>query len=263
MELEKMHYDSENDEYFDLDGHDEEHRYKIVKCDERYLVSDSGEVYGPKGVPLKPWKNKHGHEYVGIGKKSKLVHRLMAEAFIPNYSDGNIVRHLNDISDDNQIENLAWGTVEDNVHDCIENGHFRYFSHSDILKATEARKHPVVCTNLKDGSIYEFDSIAEASANLGVNGGRIQSAAAGPNRAVNGFNVQYKDCYTPIDISNYKYSRHRADIIATNVINGEVRKLKGQTETASALGMSVSAVCMVLSGKMDSAKSWTFKYAEE
>lgn len=58
----------------------------------------------------------------GDRNREELVHRLVAEAFIPNPDDLPLVRHLNDIKSDNRVENLAWGTHSDNMADSIRNG---------------------------------------------------------------------------------------------------------------------------------------------
>lgn len=63
-------------------------------------------------------------------RKTVQVHRLMAEAFLPNPGRLPIVRHLNDIPYDNRIENLSWGTYSDNGHDMVRNG-LHYFAKRD------------------------------------------------------------------------------------------------------------------------------------
>lgn len=59
-----------------------------------------------------------------IGKKKVLlvIHRQVAIHFIANPENYKIVRHLNDIKNDNRVENLAWGTFKDNRQDGIANG---------------------------------------------------------------------------------------------------------------------------------------------
>lgn len=57
--------------------------------------------------------------------KNHEVHRLMAEAFIPNPNGLPMVRHLNDIKTDNRLENFAWGTAKDNGEDAVRNGRVR------------------------------------------------------------------------------------------------------------------------------------------
>ena len=55
-------------------------------------------------------------------RKTFLVHREMAKAFIPNPNNLPLVRHLNDDKLDNRLENLAWGTWSDNMADALRNG---------------------------------------------------------------------------------------------------------------------------------------------
>jgi hypothetical protein len=51
---------------------------------------------------------------------SRSVHRLVADAFLPNPNKLPIVMHLNDNPFDNRVENLKWGTQKDNIQDAIK-----------------------------------------------------------------------------------------------------------------------------------------------
>lgn len=59
----------------------------------------------------------------GPNKKDIPVHRLVAKAFLPKPLRGcTYVRHLNGLAWDNSVENLAWGTPEDNGRDARAHG---------------------------------------------------------------------------------------------------------------------------------------------
>lgn len=87
----------------------------------KYEISNTGRVksyYGPRGdyriAYLKPRIGKQGYYFVNLTKnkkiKSKKIHRLIAEAFIPNPFNKAEVNHINGIKTDNNIDNLEWTT---------------------------------------------------------------------------------------------------------------------------------------------------------
>ena len=84
--------------------------YKFIN-DYPYLVFSDGKIYSLKNhLFLKPSKNKKGYLkvklYNGNQKCCKFVHRLVAEYFLPNYSNDLQVNHINENKEDNRFENL-------------------------------------------------------------------------------------------------------------------------------------------------------------
>lgn len=101
---------------------------KPIKGYENYSISKTGEVTNTNtGRVLKACLNGIGYYHVSLHKdgkqKSVKLHRLVAEHFIPNPDNLPVVRHLNDVKNDNRIENLAWGTQKDNMKDKFRNGY--------------------------------------------------------------------------------------------------------------------------------------------
>ena len=110
-------------------------KWKWIKnWEERYEVSDSGEVrswyYGVKKLdiprPLKIKKDKYGYCAVSLHhkdvKKSYTVHRLVAEAFIPNPKNLPQVNHIDGDKNNNSVQNLEWCTNRENIVHAYKSG---------------------------------------------------------------------------------------------------------------------------------------------
>jgi hypothetical protein len=55
-------------------------------------------------------------------KDQRAVHRLVAEAFIPNPLNLPMVHHINSVKTDNRVENLMWCTAKFNVSEAVKDG---------------------------------------------------------------------------------------------------------------------------------------------
>lgn len=72
--------------------------------------------------------NKHPLGYIRVKLKNNssrtgyLIHRLVAETFIPNPQKKPQINHKNGIKDDNRVSNLEWVTPQENVDHAIDNG---------------------------------------------------------------------------------------------------------------------------------------------
>lgn len=109
------------EEWKDIKGYEglyqvsNEGRVKSCEREIEYLVK--GKYKGKRVFPsvlIKTWKNNGGYVIVGLHKNGKTdkytIHRLVAEAFIPNPNEYPCINHKNECKDDNFVENLEWCT---------------------------------------------------------------------------------------------------------------------------------------------------------
>ena len=124
----------------------------------RYQVSDQGRVRNTKsGRMLKSHTQGRGYMQAMLSKDGRrsypLVHRLVAQAFIPNPGNKPHINHKNGIKTDNDASNLEWCTMSENL-----------LHRHRILKQPGGRCKPVVCLNTGQ----TFPSAKAAAEALGV-----------------------------------------------------------------------------------------------
>ena len=94
-----------------------------------YHVTKDGEVYSmkcrsgkrPKAFKLKPRLSSNGYYRIGLYKDGikyeRRLNRLVAMIYIPNPDNLPLVCHRDNNPLNNKVENLSWGSIEDNIKD--------------------------------------------------------------------------------------------------------------------------------------------------
>ena len=120
----------------------------------KYKIRKDGTVYSlTEAKPLVPAKTKDGYLRVSMVKDdgcttSFLVHRLVAEAFIPEMESKACVNHIDGDKTNNKLENLEWCNHSENLEHAVATGLY-------------ANKMKVCRISLNGINWEEFPSFAE------------------------------------------------------------------------------------------------------
>lgn len=149
-------------------------RWRPISGHEGYEVSDAGEVrHGERILSLQTDPNGYSRVLLGRGFNAR-VHRLVAQAFIPNPDGKPEVNHKNGIKTDNRVENLEWATRNENQLHAYMNG----------LSAMRP-----VMVRRGDGVI--FGSVSEAARATGTSQPNVSMVLTGRTRTAKGYTFEY------------------------------------------------------------------------
>lgn len=111
-------------------------------------------VHGYTNVTLYTEKYKH---------KQYQVHRLVAQAFIPNPNNYPVINHINSIRDDNRVENLEWCTYSHNNREAFRVG-FNYKK----MDGNNPCARKITQYDLSGKFVKTWESIATACRSLNI-----------------------------------------------------------------------------------------------
>lgn len=131
-----------------------------------YKISSNGEIYSSISGKERKLKISKSNGYVlidlykdGVGKWFR-VHRLVAEAFVPNPNNLPIVMHLDNNKQNNHYTNLKWGTISENTKQAFDD---KLIDTSDFYLLTNGTDE-IICKGyieLMEHTGYKNSSISE------------------------------------------------------------------------------------------------------
>ena len=173
-----------NEEWEDVP---EEEWRDVLGFEELYQVSNFGNVRTVKNgeAEMSQQENRNGYMTVHLRNKGverrAMVHRLVAEAFIPNPDELRDVNHKNGDKSDNRLENIEWVSHSDNM------------THSFRELGKNVRH--IVQLDLDNNFIERWNSIIEASEATGVCRTDIGECCMGNRKHTKGYKWKYEEDY--------------------------------------------------------------------
>jgi hypothetical protein len=117
-----------------------------IKSSDRVFLNTLGKHVRYRGI-LIACRICNGYEYISIttstGRKNAMVHRFVAEAFIPNSDGKPFVNHIDCNKRNNQVNNLEWCTHLENITHAKENNRHKKGSDVHRSKLTEEQVHEI------------------------------------------------------------------------------------------------------------------------
>lgn len=161
----------------------------IIQDYPNYIIYSDGRIWSNSSKKfLQPSKNSNDYLQVSLWKngerKTLLVHRLVALAFIPNPNNLPEVNHKDENKENNDISNLEWVIHKDNINYGTRN-----------KKCQKSQKNTVLMIDKNTTEIIrEFDSSYDAAIFLGdkSKSTAIRAVCRNKRKTAYGYKWKYK-----------------------------------------------------------------------
>ena len=181
-----VHTEGENNrieiwkDYKDYEGLYQASNLGIMRSLDRWVSSKNGSMQFIKGRILKLLNHNAGYLSANLWKNNKvktyLVHRIIAEVFLPNPNNYKEVNHKDEDKTNNIVENLEW---------CDAKYNSNYGTRNERLSKS------VLQYDLEGNFIKEWKSTMECCRN-GYNQGAVAACCQGKRKTHKGFIWKYK-----------------------------------------------------------------------
>lgn len=142
---------------------DEEWRTTDYK---NYIVSSNGAIKNSiNGKIMCLTRDGRGYCYITVYQKTKTIHRIVAKAFLANYTDDCVINHKDGCTSNNNVTNLECVTQSVNILHAYAIG-----------SITKTNYVPVIQVNRFGVIVGSYKSLADAEASTGINRGLIHHA---------------------------------------------------------------------------------------
>lgn len=169
-----------------------------------YQVSNFGRIRSlqykgrKRMLVLKPIIKRTGYYVVSINRLQKHIHRLVAEAFLPNPCNFPVVDHIDTDKSNNSVENLRWCSIKDNVNNPL----------SKELRTNMVRRKcygRLGKDSLTHKAVYQFsitgefvrhwECMSDACRHYGIDTGSMTRVCQGKSHTAKGFVWRYQNMF--------------------------------------------------------------------
>ena len=164
----------------------------------KYMISNLGNVMSldyqniRKPTVLNPVKHHLGYLFVHLGQnKIKMVHTLVAEAFIPNPEGKKFVNHIDGNKQNNVVSNLEWVTTKENVNHAIRTGLRDPHKNNHPKGKNVVNSRSVDQYSLSGEFIKRWECVSDAARAVGCYPAAIINNALGRTKKTHGFVWKY------------------------------------------------------------------------
>jgi hypothetical protein len=160
-----------------------------------YAIDKASTIYNIQTGEIKhPTVGNHGYHSIDLYRNGKrktlLVHRLMAETFIPNPISKRTVNHKDGNKLNNVLSNLEWATYsENNKHSFDKLGRKAYMA-GRFGKLNHNSK-PILMYSKNGDLLQRYDSIMDAERNVGILNNSIVNCLKQKSKTAGGYKWRY------------------------------------------------------------------------
>lgn len=248
------------EEWKDIDGY--EGYYQVssfgrVRSLDRYVKDTRRNCFNfVKGrIMSQSNADKEHYRQVGLSKDGKvttcLVHRLVAQAFIPNPNNLPQVNHKDENRENNNVDNLEWCTAEYNTN----------YGTRALRQGISSGK--TVYQYNKDGVLENtYYSSREAERILNISSNSIRSCCIGRIVTANGFVWSYK----PLSVEEVRekiddrYSCRNKEVYQYLKDGTFIKRYKSLTFAEKETGIPCGDIWKCCNGKSKSARGYVWSY---